>query len=183
MPLTQFVEDHPGCAIERPDPTIPALVLGALGAGIASSLGLAIYAVGQGRLGWLAVALAALALAVRPFWRWLAHAQRVCALRRRGHACFAISEHDLLLVDAVGNAVVVALDRVVALEIDGDEARLRTDADEQGIIYAILFQLFDESVPGPSAQRFFDALAPRLRASCPLARIVRKERGIGALTI
>ena len=68
-----------------------------------------------------------------------------------------------------------SLDRVTGLELDGREARLRTDSDLQGVVYAILSRLFDEDVPGPSADRFFDLLAPRLRECSPNAVIVRHE--------
>ena len=157
-------------------------VLALLTLGIAAAAALGLRSAGSGQPWWSALALAAAAVQARPFWHWANRLQEIRSLRRQGHACFAIASDELLLVDAVGNAVVVALDRVTALEIDGDEARLRTDADEQGIIYAVMFQLFDESVPGPSGADFFEALAPRLRQGHPNARVTRREAGIGALT-
>jgi hypothetical protein len=180
--LQRFANEHPGCVVVRPDPAPSASVLTLLSAGIAASIWIALCEGERGAIGWTALALAALLLQLLPWWRWADRLRRVLELRRLERACFAFDDRDLLLIDGVGNTVVVALDRITALEIDGDEVRLRTDADEQGIIYAVLFQLFDESVPGPSAERFFAALAPRLRESCPLARVVRREANLGALT-
>jgi hypothetical protein len=40
-----------------------------------------------------------------------------------------------------------------------------------------MFQLFDEDIPGPTAARFFDSLAPVLRQRNPKAVIVRCSQG------
>jgi hypothetical protein len=128
-------------------------------------------------IGWTSIAAALIVPAVRYGRRFAL----VYSLYRRGHASFAVAEDDLLLVDAVGNAVVVAIDRVTRLEVDGDEARLRTDSELQGVVYAVMFQLFDEDVPGPSADNFFDMLAPRVRQRCPHAMVVRHAPAEGAL--
>ena len=84
-----------------------------------------------------------------------------CRLRQQGRASYAIADTELILVDADGNAVIVALDRILALGIDNGEVRLRTDSDLQNVVYAILFRRRGASAepmalrrgPGPAATR------------------------------
>ncbi len=99
-----------------------------------------------------------------------------CRLRQQGRASYAIADTELILVDADGNAVIVALDRILALGIDNGEVRLRTDSDLQNVVYAILFRLFDDEAPAPSPWHFVEALAPRLRECCPYADIELPEQ-------
>jgi hypothetical protein len=181
MELERFVADNPGCAVARPDLVVPGLLAALPSAGVLIGAWGGVHGLAEGSWWaagcWLALALASLL----PARRGLRHLRRVLSLYHHGHASFAVSEQDVLLVDAVGNTVVVALDRVTGLEVDGFEARLRTDSDLQGVVYTVMFQLFDEDVPGPTPDAFFDALAPRLRKRSPHAIIVR-HAGNGALT-
>jgi hypothetical protein len=173
MPLERFVADNPGCKVVRPGRVIPTLQVGAPALGALAALIVARDG------GWVALTVAlgvATALATLS-WSHRAELFMAYALHHNGHASFAISDEALVLVDAVGNAVIVALDRITGLEVDGDEARLRTDSELQGVVYAIMFQLFDEDIPGPTAARFFDSLAPVLRQRNPKAVIVRCTQG------
>lgn len=181
MALKQFVDAHPGCQVVRPDLVIPALLAG-LPAGGAL---LALYGlisnliIGDWVAGFVWLVFAATLLV--PVVRYGHACIEVTALVRRGHNSIAVDDDKVLLVDAVGNSVEVALDRVIGLEVDGTDARLRTDSELQGVVYTIMFQLFDGDFPGPCPDRFFDAVAPRLRECSPNATIIRHESGEGAL--
>ena len=181
MPLKQFVDEHPDCEVARPDLVAPALMAALPGMGLIVAVVALIGAIVDGS--WLAsIAWFGLgAVLLMPTLSFGKHLLKVLELYRHGYATFAVTDEDLLLVDAAGNAVVVALDRVIGLEVVGDEARLRTDSDLQGVVYTVMFQLFDPDVPGPTAERFFDILAPRLRQCAPHAVIERHEPGEGAL--
>jgi hypothetical protein len=98
-------------------------------------------------------------------------------LVRRG-AAYAIADDALMLVGPSGRVVIVHLDRITALAMQGDEPRLYTDfhgqgADGQGLVHATMFELFDSDGFGPSGERFFERLAVKLRARSPDAAISR----------
>lgn len=91
-------------------------------------------------------------------------------LAREGRHCYAVTEEELFVTDERGRALVVELDRITELVLEGDELRLRVDDPEaQGIVYAVVFGCFDED--GPSPGRCFDAVAARLNARQSPARI------------
>jgi hypothetical protein len=175
MHLERFVHAHPDCIVGRPH----ALKL------LAASASLAVACLGAVMLAfssldassietlvlYLSLAIASAALGSR-----LASRTRVAlALWRRGHASYAIADDELILVDAVGNAVIVEIARVTRLELEDDEPRLRTDSEDQGKVYAAMFGLFDGDTPHPSGERFFEALAPKVRARCPRATVTRRN--------
>ena len=161
MQFERFVTRHPGCSIGRPPwlrwaTGAAAAALGAV-AGIAAAL-MTLASAPTAALVAALVAFGCVALLPRA-WGRLAP---LLLLVRQGYKCWAVSDRTLLLVDSRGAAVEIDLDRIVSLELDGAEPRIRIDdGDRQGIVYAALFDVFDEQ--GPSADAFFDALEPRLR--------------------
>ncbi len=175
MPLRRFMSAHPNCRVIRPDVILPGLLfaLPAFTCAVASWR----TTVAFGTQRWLAMALwlVLAGVAAIPLRHAFQNLREVVTMIKRGHAAIAITDQDVLLIDSVGNTVQVALTRVTRLELEGREARLRTDSDVQGLLYAIAFDLFDGQAPGPSASRFFDTLAPRLRARVPEAVIVRYD--------
>jgi hypothetical protein len=170
--LTRFVERHPGCVVGRPDWLTPLMWLAVTLAASAACIFLCV------RTAQTSVAIAgalfatlAAALGVR----------RVPLLRETltralaGRACFAVADDEVLLIDRSGRAVLVAIDRITELTLAGSEPRLKTDSEAQGIVYATLFSLFDADDVGPNPQRFFEALAPRVRALCPRAHVAVRD--------
>jgi hypothetical protein len=111
----------------------------------------------------LIVGAALVALGLVASRGWIGKLSNAIELMRRGHGCYAIGKNDLLLVDTAGNTIIVALDEIQELCVSEGEVRLRVASDLQGILYAILFDLFEEDGPGPSVERFFEELAPLLR--------------------
>jgi len=99
----------------------------------------------------------------------------VLAVVWRGTCCYGISGRQLVLINAVGSAVLIELSQVARLEIDGDELRLATHSEHQGLVYAAMFDLFDGDGPRPSAQRFFEQLAPKVREQAPNATVLRRS--------
>lgn len=172
MQLARFVADNRNCEVGRPDWATP---LGATLAAAVTAL-VALYAAYDGlsrgtegaALIWLLLGLGMIypvSLAARA-------TIRVGAVVRRGRSCWAISERDLLLVDPDGGAIVVALDRIVDVTFAEGEVRVRTDSELQGVLYGFLFRVFDDELPCPSAERFYEALTSRL----PEPREHRSER-------
>jgi len=162
MHLRRFVADNPNCEVGRPDWASPlaatiAATLSALGALYAAYDGLTSGTEGAALL-WL---LLGLGLSYPAFLAARATLS-VGAVIRAGRSAWAISDRDLLLVDADGAAIVVALDRIVDVELADTEVRVRTDSDLQGVIYGFLFRLFDDDRPSPRAERLYDALCARL---------------------
>lgn len=175
MQLQRFMSDHPDCRVIRADLILPSLFVLLPTVTCAFATWRASDAVSSQQ--WIALLLWMLlgGIAAAPLRRTLHRLREVMTAHKRGHAAIAIADEDVLMIDSAGNAVVVALARVTRLELEGREARLRTDSDLQGIVYAIAFNLFDGDAPGPSAALFFDALAPRLRERVPEAVIVRYD--------
>ena len=175
MPLQRFMSDHPDCRVIRPDLIVPSLFVLVPALTCAFAAWRASDAVGGQQ--WIALLLWLLlgGVAGAPLKRTFHQLREVLTAHKRGHAAIAIADEDVLMIDSAGNAVVVAMARVTRLELEGREARLRTDSDMQGIVYSIAFNLFDGDAPGPSADSFFDALAPRLRERAPEAVIVRYD--------
>ncbi len=169
MELARFITNNPQCSVVRPDVVLAGVCAGGPVLGVVAALAGAIAS--DGWLGAVACAAAGVVSLVGVL-RWGPPLWERLRLHRLGRACIAVSDDDVLLIDAAGNAVVVALDRITGLELDGLEVRLRTDSELQGVIYAMLFQLFDDELPGPSPDAFFEALAPRLRQRAPQALIV-----------
>lgn len=102
--------------------------------------------------------------------RALARVAYLRGLARDGRRCYAVTDDELFVTDDGGRGLLVELDQIVELILDGDELRLRVDdADAQGVVYAVLFGCFDDD--GPSPGPCFDALAARLRARRSPARI------------
>jgi hypothetical protein len=162
--LSRFVRSNPGCKVGRPKLTAAASIC--LGAALALVTGIVVAMQGMSAASpGLIVVGAALTLAGVVAARGTARKlNEALELLRRGHACYAVGADDLLLVDSVGNTVVIALDEILGLEIVGRDARLRVDSELQGMIYAVLFDLFDDEGPGPSIDGFVEALRPALRA-------------------
>jgi hypothetical protein len=162
MRLHDFVADHPGCRTGRPDLLTPLALTATLGVLALVALAAAVDAVAGGEIATALVPVPVIAGALWPLPVLARRAGEAFALWRRGHASWALADEDLLLVDGNGTAVIIALDQVTHLEIDAEELRLRVDSELQGVVYAVLFDLFDEGLPRPSARALFDALAPRL---------------------
>jgi hypothetical protein len=164
--LSRFLEANPGCKVGRPKLAAAASIC--LGAALALVTGIVVALQGiqsaspspglivVGALLTLAGVLAARGTAGK--------LNEALELMRRGHACYAVGADDLLLVDSVGNTVVIALDEIRALEVVGRDARLKVDSELQGVIYAVLFDLFDDDGHGPSLEGFLDAVGPVLSA-------------------
>ncbi len=171
MHLQRFVARHPTSSTGNPP-------LGAATAGVLISLALLAVGLTLAMVGLsggeaistvLGLSCGAVGCLMLP-----AHAKQLAAvlrLRRQGRACYAIADSELILVDAEGNAVIVALDRIIALGLHDGEIRLRTDSELQNVVYSILYRLFDDEAPAPSPSHFVEALAPRLRSCCPHADI------------
>jgi len=174
MPLREFLHAHPGCYVGRPDVLTPlsvALLSGVaclLAAGFGSAAVAAAKPDPMGGLVLFTFAVAAGWITVRSVSRLAAS----LSTARRG-AAYAISNEALLLVGDSGRAVVVPLDRVVGLTMHGPEPRLYVDAEAQGLVHAIMFELFDRDGSGPSPERFFERLAAKLHAHVPSATISR----------
>ena len=165
----------------RPNLLLPATACVGSLFGMAAGVALAVGAVSAGDYHLAVMWLALAGLLIKPLTSWLPVLRDVYALLRGGLASYAIADDRLFIIDGVGNAVIVELSEVTGLILDGEEARLRTDSELQGTIYAVMFDLFDDDGHGPDADRFFETLAPRLRSSCPQATIVRHTVGEGAL--
>lgn len=161
--LDRFVEKNPGCRVGRPRLVVAASVCG--GALLSVLTGVVVGVRGMaGEPAALVVGAALVAVGVVAARGWIGRLSVALELMRRGHACYAIGENDVLLVDSGGTTVQIALDEIDGLLVTDGEVRLRVQSDLQGVIYAVLFDLFDEDGPGPSVETFFDELAPRLRA-------------------
>lgn len=170
--LAKFVKKHPGCRVGTPGWQPWAIVTAAVGIGAIGGVGVTLSALGAG------APTAALLAALVTFGcgvalpRVFARLVPLRALAREGLKSWAVSDEALLLVDGRGGAVEIGLDRILSLELDGEEPRLRVDdPDQQGIVYAALFDVFDDH--GASGEAFVEALEPRLRARTPHAAIVR----------
>jgi hypothetical protein len=164
MHLERFADDNPNIEIGRPDWATPVVIaaFALVGAGCAG-LG-AWYAIGSDAAG-AAVLWSVLGLGLSyPAVRGAIASARVWATMRRGRNLWALSDDQLLLVDAEGAAIVVALDRIVDVQLKDGEVHLRTDSDMQGVLYAILFRLFDDEGPCPSPDGFYRAITERLGA-------------------
>jgi hypothetical protein len=111
----------------------------------------------------LVVGAALVAVGIVAARGWIGRLSLALELLRRGHACYAIGKNDVLLIDTGGSTVQIALDEIDGLHVTDGEVRLRVHSELQGVIYAILFDLFDEDGPGPNVDAFFDELAPLLR--------------------
>lgn len=166
MHLRRFVADNPNCEVGRPDWATPlAAMLSAAGAGL-GAIAAAWYAREASDGAALLWLLLGLGLGYPAWLAARAFAER-WSLARRGRGVWALGDRDLLLVDGDGNAIVIALDRVLDVAVCDGEVSLRTDSELQGVLYGILFRLFDEDVPGPSMDRFYDVMRARLRTHRP----------------
>jgi hypothetical protein len=176
MRLSDFVREHPDCVVGRPKVAL-SLTTGALAAfGMVLMALLALRASATPGSAATVVLCAALALAAAAgLVSRRRRLREVLAVLWRGTSCYAISNRELILITAVGSAVVIELSQVARLEIDGDELRLATDSELQGLVYAAMFDLFDGEAPRPSAERFFERLAPKVRQRAPNARILRRS--------
>jgi hypothetical protein len=173
MHLEHFVARHPRCVVGRPDWLTPSMAIAAaLATALASALA-ALALIDELPAAALALAIVA-AVAAALGSRRLSAAREALSRCLGGRACFAVADDELLLVDPAGSAVVVALDCISGLILAGDEPRLHTE-QSQALVYAAMFALFDEGAAGPSGERFFTALAPRLRARCPHALVSRRD--------
>lgn len=161
--LDRFLENNPGCRVGRPKLGVAASVCG--GALLAVMTGVIVGVRGMsGDPAALVVGAALVAVGLVASRGWIGKLSTALELMRRGHGCYAIGREDLILVDTEGNTVVIALDQIEGLHIQEGDVRLRVASDLQGVIYAILFDLFEEDGPGPSVESFFEELAPVLRA-------------------
>lgn len=171
MHLRTFVREAAGCTVGRPELIRPILTTagGAL-AGVALGV---LATMAHMAMAALCVGLGALSLvAAARGWPSLVTSIR---LRARGAASYAISTDQLLLVDPIGNAVRIDLDRIVALELEDGEPRLRIDSELQGRVYATMFSIFEDGAGGPSAERFYERLATTLRARSSSAQLIEHE--------
>ncbi len=167
---------HPGCVVGRPDVVLPLTGSALAAIGMALMALLALRASGPQGATETVVLCAALSVAAAA--GLISRGRRlrdVLAVLWRGTCCYAVSDRELILINAVGSAVVIELSQVCRLEIDGDELRLATDSEHQGLVYAAMFDLFDGAGPRPSAERFFERLAPKVRQQAPNATIVRRS--------
>lgn len=174
MSLSDFVRNHPGCVVGRPGVAMPITMSALAAFGVVLMALLALRASQVPGEADTVVLCAALAVAASA--GLISRGRRLrdaLAVLWRGTSCYAISDDELVLINAVGSAVVVELSQVARLEIDGDELRLHTDSEHQGLVYAAMFDLFDGDSPRPNAQRFFDRLAPRVRSQAPDAVVVQ----------
>ena len=160
--LDRFVAKNPGCRVGRPKLALAASVCG--GALLAVMTGVVVGVRGMsGEPAALVVGAALVAVGIAASRGWVSRLSNALELMRRGHACYAIGKREILLVDTVGNTVVIALDQIEGLTVNEGDVHIRVSSELQGVIYAILFDLFDEEGPGPSMHDFFDVLAPVLR--------------------
>jgi len=176
MSLSEFVKNHPGCVVGRPSVALPLASNALAGAGLILMVVLAVRAAqssGGPELTLLCAAVA-LAVAARFVSRWK-HLRDMLSVLRRGTSSYAISDDELVLINAAGSAVVIELSQIVRLELDGDEVRLSTDADQPGLVYAAMFDLFEREGPRPDGRRFFEQLAPRVERRAPNAVIFRRS--------
>ncbi len=160
--LDHFVAKNPGCRVGKPDLVVAASVCG--GALLAVLTGVVVGVRGMsGGPAALVVGAALVALGLVAARGWIGRLSQGLELVRRGHGCYAIGKEDVLLIDTGGNTVVISFDEIEGLHASDGEVRLRVRSELQGVIYAILFDLFEEDGPGPNVDRFFDELAPLLR--------------------
>jgi hypothetical protein len=174
MPLREFVHAHPDCHVGRPDVLTPLCVALLSGAACLAATGLALASIAASTADPMG-ALVLFTFALAAGWITLRSLPRLSAslsVARRG-AAYAISDEALMLVGDSGRTVMVHFDRVTGLTMHGAEPRLYVDADAQGLVHAIMFELFDSDGCGPSAERFFQRLADKLRAHAPEATISR----------
>jgi hypothetical protein len=173
MQLHQFLERHPTSVVGRPEIVRPhgLSTLALVAAVVIAVAALSRLAGDDVAIAVPLLALAALALAVAA--RGVPRARAAARSARAGVCCYAVSDDEILLVDPVGNAVIVDIDCVVELELSAGEPRLRT-ASDQGRVYAALFALFDHD-DAPDPERFFDVVARRLRQVRPEARIIKRD--------
>jgi hypothetical protein len=171
MHLTGFVARHPGCVVGRSNWRSPLLWLAV---SAATAVACVVLAVNFASSASIVLGLVGVFSGVHAVKRW-PPVRETLALAFAGRGCFAIADDEVLLVDPSGRAVLVAIERITELVLAGSEPRLKTDSDAQGVVYATLFALFDEGDLGPSPERFFEALAPRVRARCPRALVSRRD--------
>ncbi len=161
--LDRFVRDNPGCRVGRPRLGVAASVCGGALLAVLTGVVVGLHGMSGRSPGALVVGAALVAVGAVATRGWVGKLNTALELMRRGRACFAIGKDDLLLIDTVGNTVQIPFDEILGLEVTDGEARLRVSNELQGVIYAILFDLFEEDGPGPSVESFFEALAPILR--------------------
>lgn len=162
--LDRFVRDNPGCRVGRPKLAVAASVCGGALLAVLTGVVVGIQGMSSRAPGALVVGAALVAVGLVASRGWIGKLSVALELMRGGRACYAIGKDDLLLIDTAGNTVVIAYDQIEGLQLTDGEARLRVSSELQGVIYAVLFDLFDEDGPGPNVDGFFDALAPILRA-------------------
>lgn len=161
--LDRFVSENPGCRVGRPKVGVAASVCGSALLAVFAGVVVGVHGMSGRAPGTLVVGAALVAVGLVASRGWIGKLSVALELMRRGRACYAIGKDDLLLIDSTGNTVMIAFDQIEGLQVTDGEARLRVSSDLQGVIYAVLFDLFDEDGPGPNVDKFFDALAPILR--------------------
>src|SRR5688500_592374 len=107
MRLHDFVADHPGCRIGRPDLVTPVLLCATLGVLALGALAALIDSLASGEAVTALVLVPVIAGASWPLPVLGRRAAHASSLWRRGHASWALADQDLLLVDSAGTAVII----------------------------------------------------------------------------
>lgn len=176
MHMSAFLASHPEATSGAPPWRWAVASALTLTIGVLAAVGTVLWALGGLRspdaapmLALLAAILVGVALLAR-LPRALGRVAYLRGLARDGRRCYAVTEDELFITDDGGRALLVELDQIVELILDGGELRVRVDdAEAQGVVYAVLFGCFDED--GPSPGPCFDAVAAQLRARRSPARI------------